>query len=654
MTSSTKIRILHLSDFHGAGKTKKTPDRWWEERIAKLAGEDGFDAVVCSGDIGFGGTEKSLKEGFDYLKLLVAKSSGTRGRSMQVVIAPGNHDVIRPSMDMLDTERDRVRFANFITAANDSTLQCVIPDFTEDRRVNCYTSLGNHVCIVPICTTWFSGDEPPEYREIASILSAVGVNEDTQKKVKNALATDMPFVRMADIDNLSTFASGDSPLNKAIIRIAVAHHPLWPLPSVESTYRGFDTTANGMEVATRLDALGFQLVLHGHKHYLGCSMIAGIRSRVGSEVAELTEILSASGGLLFDPDESHRFGFQTVNIEITDGTTTKLSINNVTRGSRAEGMEICKAIVSLRPIQRVAAQIPNYAARWMKVSRHSADEKKKMGSDWQLRYDVVSHLGMPDLVQAVDAKVQAAVAEQIRSGDENGATNLIETIVESDHFLSVAINSLKEFTSGGSRGVDDDFVKRITKSATTSKRAMVFVDVNGNGTWGRPDLIENAASLFRVYTERNHERFGSPDGPRAWRCRLSELETAVTNVLRSQGQSSSSALEFDLARILVWTREALYAPSALVLLHLHRVFKVPLFFVDLADICHSYLRDFHLEWSDTDTLPDRGEYQDKTTSERVESEPYMLQQDWIMVKQLLVSAKDPFDVMGNKLSWLLR
>jgi hypothetical protein len=252
----------------------------------------------------------------------------------------------------------------------------------------------------------------------------------------------------------------------------------------------------------------------------------------------------------------------------------------------------------------------------------------------------VTKLGVPELVDAVDSKV-----------------TVINTVAEGDKFLTAAVRSIKEFAAGGGRGVNKAFVERIARRAgSTGTQAMVFVDYSGDGTWGRPDLIENAASLFRVYIERNHDKLTCYLGERSWRHRLHEIETGVSGKLRWPVQSSDvPPLTFDLARILVWSSEALYAPSALVLLNLHKVFRVPLFFVDVQD-CRSIhgVHDFHLEWSDTQQEPDGGMYLPETGGRRKVSKRLDRQKDWITVKELLRRAKNPFELTGTKLDWLLR
>ena len=637
VTRHGTVRVLHVADLHGANKTSKTPEKWWEGKIASLASEAPFDAVICSGDVGDNGSLESLTTGFAYLARLCKLAGGKNNVSPRLIITPGNQDVSRPTPDSSEAERSRIRFQHFKSALRASGLSCVCPRMTSSGApAALFVPPNGGIAVVPICTTWVSGDPAPEFeKKINAALT--GQAETTKESVRNALRTDMPFVRTADIDEIEKMCDNQrSRLAQACVRIAVAHHPFWALPSVESTYRGFDIVANGMEVVSRLEKMGFQLLLHGHKHYLGCSLLAGIRNRSGQEVARIQELLSVAGGQMLDPDDRDRFGFQTLSFSTTGADVLDVSIRVFTSKPPRNGVEICRALVRPSHSELPPAEPRRcHTARWMKIQRTPSDEDNH--ADWQLRYDVVNKLGMSALVQAVDALGK----------DEH--------ILESDAFLSVAVRSIHEFAVGGSRGVSNPFVRDITGRARDTARGMIFVDVSGNGTWGRPDLIENAASLFRVYIERNHDRLKPSAGPRSWKHRLAELETAATTILEHRASNGHrDELEFDLARILVWDREALYAPSALVLLNLHEVFGVPLFFVD-REQCKflSDVHDCHLEWSDTGTAPDSGMQLNEGTRTRVQSSSSDLQRNWITIKQLLESAMDPSDVKGAKLNWLL-
>jgi len=634
------VRLLHLSDLHGASRTSLTNDKWWEHRIKNLAGALGFDAVICSGDIGDNGTEESLRSGFAYLKHLCELAGGTAHTPVPLIVTPGNQDVVRPEPNDDEAKRTQTRFGNFRRAMLDSGVSCIAPllELSGDRHY--FTPSAGGIVIVPICTTWVSGDLPLEYRR--KIESLKGVDPVLIDKFMGLLRTDMPFVRTEDIDALiqdcldPTTAVGKQPL-----RIAVAHHPLWALPPVESTYRGFDIVGNGMEIAGKLEDTGFQFILNGHKHYLGCSLLTGVRHRFGPGVVRVNEILSLSGGQFTNPDDVDRFGMHTVEIARNGYGGMAISIREYTRMFQT-GVEICNAVIAAdADVVGAMKQPGRHIARWVHI-RGADTSQTDERLNCHLHCNVVTTLGVRELVNTIDSKVITPRA-----------------IAEGDKFLSIAVRSIQEFAAGGSRGVDETFVKEITgRAKSPDTQAMVFVDYSGDGTWGRPDLIENAASLFRVYIERNHDVFAHPSPARGWQHPLPEIETAVSDKLgspRTTGDAPILELHFDLARILVWKPEALYAPSALVLLNLHKVFGVPLFFVD-AQVCSTIrgVHDFHLEWGNTQQEPNGGMYLNSHTGRREFSEQASRQKDWITVKELLQHARNPFEVKGTQLDWLLR
>lgn len=637
MTLMKPVRLLHVADLHGAKTIANTPNKWWEERIETQANV-GFDALICSGDVGLGGNAETLNKGFEYLAKLCYLAKG-RKKVPRLIVTPGNHDVNRPKLNANDEERTRIRFSNFLKAVNQSTLPYTIPALNRGDGIGQFAPThAPYVAIVPICTTSVSGDIPQEYREKLDryIKTKPKATREEVERIadeifENTIRTDMPFVRTSDINALrAQCCDNRTALGKARLRIGVSHHPLWAVPPAESSFRGFDVVPNGMGVATLLEDMGFQLILHGHKHYMGCSLMGGLPYRYGTEIGRVGGLISVSGGHLFFPDVQEHFGFQTITITPGQSGIIEISIRAFTSAT-ADGIEICCATINSCPVPDRKVRSPErHGARWMQIC----------DSDAQLSYDTINRIGVPQLVKTVDERL-----------------NTRHALSEGDRFLAVAVKSISEFAKEGSRGVDKQFMDGITVRAKDDAQAMVFVDVGGGGTWGRPDLIENASSLFRIYIEKNHTLLNGIELGRGWKHRLHAIEEAVSEKLNKPCQQSQEppSLAFDLARILVWEPEALYAPSAQVLLGLHKVFNVPLFFVDLTELgeMQNEVYDCHLEWIETCNKPNEGWRFDKNTGTRTKSSELAIERDWSKVRQLLSMAKDPFAVMGDTLKWLL-
>jgi len=165
VTAHSTVRFLFISDLHGASKTKSILDPWWEDRIRSVAGSSGFDAVICSGDVGDNGSIESLRSGFQYLKVLCGLAGETaRGHHVPLIVTPGNQDVDRSKIDVTDRRAPQARFGRFLRAMRESGISCIAPSLTSSRGRHIFVPQGAGIAVVPICTTWVSGNLPPEYQ----------------------------------------------------------------------------------------------------------------------------------------------------------------------------------------------------------------------------------------------------------------------------------------------------------------------------------------------------------------------------------------------------------------------------------------------------------------------------------------------------------
>lgn len=260
--------ILHLSDIHfGTKPSKDGPvemHRFYsgdyerplhEHLIAEFGSKSAhFEqdhsrfVLVLSGDLTYQGTEDEFERVHEFLVLLCESLTLPRDR---VVLVPGNHDVHWPSAK----ENVRKRFDNYLVFLHkfygEKLFRERYPLVTWDLRVN--------------------GTRPAPEELIALYhqdgLMVAGLNSCVYETEQHHYG----FIGGKQLDNLKRLldqtASAPSDL-----RVAVLHHHLHPFPEPilsrtdPEIWMDLSTIRDAGLVERRLEKLGFDLVLHGHKH----------------------------------------------------------------------------------------------------------------------------------------------------------------------------------------------------------------------------------------------------------------------------------------------------------------------------------------------------------------------------------------------------
>lgn len=676
-------RFLHVADLHNARKTAGTINPWWEKVIQKCATEHCIDAVICSGDIGEGGKKKDIQEGFKYLIGVCEIINKQCCKYPTLILTPGNHDVSRLSDDISkDDDCEEYRFKEFIDEVDKikTKIECVMPKLGTNEYKSYFSLKESGIVIVPISTTWMSGEVPQEISEKHKKMIDE-VCGDSKKNINNAFEAikkeadinnlnaikellinnvyqavndsrdrfkiDIPYVREEDITELQEeFMNFSSDISNAKLRLAVMHHPLWSIPQIETAYRGFRAVSNGMAVLSDLENMGFQMIMHGHNHYYGCGIISGMKFRHGNEIDDIQECLSVSPGQFYAPDED-TFGFQILDVYVDEAKILDVSVTQFTK-NRKQGFHLCSA--NVYPIPRKIREVDTYSARWSQIAPISSTKQAGISDyDKSLRYETFKNLGMLDFVWSVDTLPQRK-----------------EVLTDGDLFIKAAIKSNHEFIRYGKRGVDEDFIKNIiSRSKGKENKCMIFVDINGGGTWGLPNLIEHASTLFRIYVERNYSMINILDNSeqifsrdRVWLNTYKPLRDALNRLYPVSCISKCNAfLHFDLARILVWSKDALYSPASSMLIYMHKAFGVPLFFVDIkgSDQVLSTVEDFHLEWGDNNENQEDDDLAGWVLKgqKRVAIQKNMLKNYENIVLNLLNISEDPYEIVNSQFSWIM-
>jgi tetratricopeptide (TPR) repeat protein/predicted phosphodiesterase len=260
--------IFHLSDIHFGSKPGKEGavemhrfhngdyERTLHEHLVSEFGsksahfEHDLDRVVLviSGDLTYQGTEDEFNRVYEFLVLLCESLSLEHDR---VILVPGNHDVHWPSAK----ENIRKRFDNYVAFLQkfygDILFRERYPLVTWDLRIN---------------------SDRPAPEELIAIFhrdgfTVVGLNSCMYETEQHHYG----FIGGKQLDNLKQLLdrTGGSSLD---VRVAVLHHHLHPFPEPvqkkpeHEIWMDLSTIRDAGLVERRLEKLGFDIILHGHKH----------------------------------------------------------------------------------------------------------------------------------------------------------------------------------------------------------------------------------------------------------------------------------------------------------------------------------------------------------------------------------------------------
>jgi 3',5'-cyclic AMP phosphodiesterase CpdA len=231
-------------------------------------------AVVISGDL----TYKARDSGFEDFKRLLKDYSFIWPDRSNVVVVPGNHDVVWKQLPAT-----RKRYEGFIDATRSEGCATPLLDgidfFSETGTLKPGVSASPHIVadddfiIIPINSSNFCGVfvdrldcwTRSEWERALTPLGA-GRNEALEQ-LDSLRQHDMARVSQAQIEALGHFfnrlkisAGGDGR-----VRIAVIHHQLLPVSTHEER-KTFESLSNLGLVRQMLRDYEIDVVLHGHKH----------------------------------------------------------------------------------------------------------------------------------------------------------------------------------------------------------------------------------------------------------------------------------------------------------------------------------------------------------------------------------------------------
>jgi 3',5'-cyclic AMP phosphodiesterase CpdA len=274
MSAFPQLRILHLSDLHfhtpiSNGRSNHicspddatasragfptllkliqadlSSDYWKKITWATQSGELEHTRFIIAATGDFVHTAKPTEydQAFNFLGGLIQEPIlGTKMKIEDVFVVPGNHDVV------FDQHEPAHRFAPYCNFYN-KLFKSIQPDVRDFARPEDSSALSQiHM---------FRDDR----FLIAEINSSYYVEQETVDESRGQ-------VDMAVIGSLRRELEDAAAETKDWIKIALVHHHPILLPSFVEAGRGVDAIMNARSLVGLLRQHGFQLILHGHKHF---------------------------------------------------------------------------------------------------------------------------------------------------------------------------------------------------------------------------------------------------------------------------------------------------------------------------------------------------------------------------------------------------
>lgn len=267
MTPFPQVRLIHLSDLHFGSNHICTPEDAsgsrrglsqlkellrddlqhpdWQKEAWSVRAEESYPTpllVTATGDFTQTAKQSEFDEAAECLQYLLEEPLlGTQVDARRLYIVPGNHDVL------YEHSKPEHRFSPYCNFFN-KIYRSIQPEHRPFVRPEELDKLDQVHLI-------------PENRVlVAEINSAYYVEKETVDQSRG-------YVDAAVIARLR---SQLEPLRDEVadwIKIALIHHHPVLLPSFIEPGRGVDSVHNAKSLLRLLRDHGFQLILHGHKHY---------------------------------------------------------------------------------------------------------------------------------------------------------------------------------------------------------------------------------------------------------------------------------------------------------------------------------------------------------------------------------------------------
>lgn len=591
MGPSSRFLIHHISDLHfGKGREpveQKMPRQLKQQTTYRTDSYLSFlkrndidrpDIIIVSGDISSTGSYDECSEAEKFLIDVAQYTTNGETLLQKVVVVPGNHDV---TWEEISKGRDQARFqafeaktAKFTTPA--SELRSVV---FRDRKVLVYpinsASLGG---------ARLNPDDSKAIQDAVEGLKASSTDSSTFRSLETAIDRVMGLLRIdpaaVDAEEIKRMEDDLRDIHQRFpdfLKVAVVHHNATTYPVPE--FKSYDLFNMGRMKQILMES-GFQILLHGHKH--------AFQAMEERNLETGTSLSIVGAGTLSS------YGSASFNEISVDTERCLLSIHEVP---------------------------------W-RAHNFSKDGRKPITVPWperrQKMFSLVTRL------YKIDHHVSSLV--------ENVFDRLDDLEIRKQEDVGPALEGICDVLEAwkvGVSGVDINFVKEMKGQLKSGLHThLFFTDVLGPQAWSHPSFSVHLAHQIRHYIKFNYR--GGTNGDGRWCLDFEEpLRSAILRSINNAKQTlelykessyrseqfellsdikpdeAASRPRFEIARILIWDPQDLARPAGEALIRLHKVMKVPLFYLAPDDLGDDYGRirdiEFHffckrdgenLKWTD--------------------------------------------------------
>ncbi len=291
------IEFLHFSDIHfgpthyfsslpATGDQIPEADKpTFEKYVIDAIDHDKINpsAIVISGDVTQNGTTSEFTKAAKSLNAILNHFKDKNIEAPVVVICPGNHDV-NWAASKADPEARYMPFQAYLTFRNGLTTANKFDSNVDPERMYEIQTLGVAPSVV-----------------FTSLNSAVVENE----------ADHRGYVGSSQLENVTRELNAIKVIGEQL-RIAVFHHHLIPVPSIEARIEAEKLMADAPHVKQKLREAGIRIALHGHRHHGHAEL------STSDQGSQLLVIGCGSSGVIVKERGEQRLQFNRILVSVTD------------------------------------------------------------------------------------------------------------------------------------------------------------------------------------------------------------------------------------------------------------------------------------------------------------------------------------------------
>lgn len=498
------------------------------------------DFIVLTGDIGSIGADAELRQAEEFCKELLSyvATQEQDARHLRLIVVPGNHD---RNWQAEDGDARLANFRNYFRAYQIPSAQS-----KPGTHRSIFVNEEHQLLFWAIDSTELGGTEDMQSRALRKDLekqlvelvqgrNASSTPDNTIETIRELFKrmdrADPGFVTQKAVqafeDEYKTLEKRYKEELSSFIKIAVLHHPvtLFPMQGVSR----FPTTINGGDLKKRLQAKGFDLILHGHLHEPNISYEDVI---VNETTLDGLHIIAA--GTLAGHTGQH-----------------KNSFNRIELFRRSRDRFACQVDViesSDQQFQESGRQLASFYRKDPNLSRLPVQF-----------YDAIRT--KPRIINVLDRELKRLIRRSSQSTgyDQSWLTEYARILQSTQRVYATDIQGMDVWTTPVVYQYFMLQAKRLLSERPKADRP--------------PFAFSSPVAKAVIQALKNGDSNGMSDTDVS-RCFLREQK------IHDAGDHNL----VEVVRILLWTREELIEDEAHEVIQLHEAVGIPLFFIDIAHL----------------------------------------------------------------------